>query len=120
MVVAAAQPPLRFDDGAHGALCEWCETLKQLRLIRRNGLPIAVRPKTVMQRYRAVGHHDTYRRMRETLDLGSTSDRTWRFMIWRGPPRAAPRFRRAAMLQSHPEGHCQHADRHINHLCYCN
>lgn len=28
-----------------------------------------------MQRYRAVGHHDTYRRMRETLDLGSTSDR---------------------------------------------
>ena len=53
-----------------------------------------------MQRYRAVDHHDTYCRMRETLDHGSTSDRTGRFMIWSGPPRAAPGFWRAVMLQS--------------------
>jgi hypothetical protein len=51
-----------------------------------------------------VGYHDTYCRMRETLDPGSTSDRTWRFMVWRGPPRAASDFWRAAMLQSDPEG----------------
>jgi hypothetical protein len=38
--------------------------------------------------------------MRETLDHGSTSDRTWRFMVWSGPPRAAPGFWRAVMLQS--------------------
>jgi hypothetical protein len=56
-VVAAAQPPLRFDDGAHGAVCEWYETSKWLRLIRKNGLHIAVRPKTFMKGYRRSPPH---------------------------------------------------------------
>jgi hypothetical protein len=38
--------------------------------------------------------------MRETLDHRSTSDRTWRFMVWSGPPRDAPGFWRAVVLQS--------------------